>query len=148
MDTLQATHLDETTTQLNQEDVKAFGNQLRGKLLKPGDEGYDEACVIYNGMIQKKPGLIARCQNAGDVISSVNFAREHDLLLAIRSGGHNGPGLGTCDGGLVIDLSPMKGIRVDPKNRTVQVEPGNTWGDVDHATHAFGLATVSGIIST
>lgn len=148
MDTLQATKLNETTTNLNQEEVETFANQLRGELLTPGDEGYDEACVIYNAMIQKKPGLIAQCQNTGDVISSVNFAREHDLLLAIRSGGHNGPGLGTCEGGMVIDLSPMKGIRVDPDNRTVQVEPGNKWGDVDHATNAFGMATVSGIIST
>ncbi len=148
MDTLQATKLDESTTNLNQEEIEAFRNQLHGELLTPDDEGYALACVIYNAMIQKKSGLIAQCQNTGDVISSVNFAREHDLLLAVRSGGHNGPGLGTCEGGLVIDLSPMKGIRVDPENRTAQVEPGNTWGDVDHATNAFGMATVSGIIST
>jgi FAD/FMN-containing dehydrogenase len=92
--------------------------------------------------------LIARCVDASDVITAVNFAREHGMLLAVRGGGHNGPGLGTCDGGLVIDLSGMKGVRVDPANRTARVGGGCVWGDVDHATHAFGLVTPSGIIST
>src|SRR6185436_19931319 len=91
---------------------------------------------------------IARCANVADVISSVNFAREQGMLLAIRGGGHNGPGLGTCDGGLVIDLSMMKSVRVDPEARTVRVEPGCTAGDVDHATHAFGLAVPFGIVSS
>src|SRR6185436_13872257 len=91
---------------------------------------------------------IARCANVADVISSVNFAREQGLLLAIRGGGHNGPGLGTCDGGLVIDLSMMKSVRVDPEARTVRVEPGCTAGDVDHATHVFGLAVPFGIVSS
>src|SRR5204863_5969375 len=89
-----------------------------------------------------------RCVDVADVIAAVNFAREHELTLAVRGGGHNGPGLGTCDGGLVIDLSDMKGIHVDPSARTVRVEGGCTWGDVDHATHAFGLAVPTGIIST
>lgn len=128
--------------------LDALKSQLRGKVLMPGDEGYENACAVYNGMIHKRPAVIARCRDVGDVIASVNYARENNMLLAIRSGGHNGPGLGTCDDGLVIDLSLMKGIRVDPDNRTVRVEPGCTWGDVDHATHAFGLATTSGIIST
>ncbi len=148
MESLQATKLDKTTTQLNQEEIEIFKSQLRGALLTPDDDEYPDACVIYNAMIRKRPGLIARCQNAGDVISSVNFAREHGLLLAIRSGGHNGPGFGTCEGGLVIDLSRMKGIHVNPKDKMVRAEPGNTWGDVDHATNAFGMATVSGIIGT
>ena len=99
-------------------------------------------------MIDKRPGLIARCVDVADVMSAVNFARENDILLAIRGGGHNGGGLGICDDGLVIDLSQMRGVRVDPKARTVRVAGGCTWGDVDHATHAFGLATPSGVIST
>jgi len=92
--------------------------------------------------------MIARCVDAGDVIAAVNFARENGMLLAVRGGGHNGPGLGTCDGGLVVDLSRLKGVRVDPNARTARVGGGCTWGDVDHATHAFGLAAPSGIIST
>lgn len=148
MDTLKANKSEASIGGLRQKEIEILEGQLLGKLLKPEDEGYPEACVIYNAMIDKKPALIAQCQNVHDVILSVNFARAHALLLAIRSGGHNGPGFGTCDGGLVIDLSPMKGIRVDPKNRTVEVGSGNTWGDVDHATAAFGMATVSGVIST
>jgi FAD/FMN-containing dehydrogenase len=99
-------------------------------------------------MIHKRPRLMARCADVADVIQSVNFARDQDLLLAIRSGGHNAGGLGICDDGLVIDLAPMKYTRVDPTARTVTVGGGCTWGDVDHATHVFGLATPSGIIST
>ncbi len=125
-----------------------FVASFRGQLFGPDDEDYDEARKVYNAMIDKHPGLIARCVDVADVISAVNLAREHGLLVAVRGGGHNGGGLGTCDDGLVIDLSPMKGIRVDPDARTVRVECGCTWGDVDHATHAFGLATPSGIIST
>jgi FAD/FMN-containing dehydrogenase len=133
---------------IEQEPVQQFKDALRGELIYLGHEDYEKACTIYNAMIDKKPALIARCVNVADVITSVNFAREQDMLLAIRSGGHNGPGLGTCDDGLVIDLSPMKGIRVDPQNRTATVQAGCTWGDVDHATHAFGLAVPSGLIST
>src|SRR2546423_3996408 len=99
-------------------------------------------------MSEKRPALIAHCVDVADVIAAVNFAREHELTLAVRGGGHSGPGLGTCDDGLVIDLSGMKGIRVDPAARTVRVEGGCTWGDVDHATHAFGLATPSGFVSS
>jgi FAD/FMN-containing dehydrogenase len=121
---------------------------LRGDLIQPGDDGYDTAREVYNAMIDKRPALIARCADVADVIAAVNFAREQGLPPAIRGGGHSGAGLGTCDNGLVIDLSSMKGIRVDPVDRTVRVEGGATWGDVDHATHAFGLATPSGIVST
>src|SRR3989475_8146115 len=99
-------------------------------------------------MINKQPALIARCVDVADVIVTVKFAREHQLTLAVRGGGHSGPGLGTCDDGLVIDLSDMKGIRVDPSARPARVEGGCTWGEVDHATHPFGLATPSGFIST
>jgi len=128
--------------------VEEFAQALRGKLIRRNDPEYDRARSVYNAMIDRHPALIAYCANVSDVITSVNFARTNKLLLAIRSGGHNGPGLGVCDDGLVIDLSPMKGIRVDPVQRTARVEAGCLLGDVDHATHAFGLATPSGIIST
>jgi FAD/FMN-containing dehydrogenase len=121
---------------------------LRGRLIRPSDSDYDAARALYNGMIDKRPRLIARCVDTADVIAAVNYAREQGLLVAIRGGGHNGPGLGSCDDGLVIDLSMMKSVRVDPANRTVRVGAGCTSGDVDHATHAFGLAVPFGIVST
>jgi FAD/FMN-containing dehydrogenase len=133
---------------LNENSVAELKTSLRGGLIQPGDEGYDESRKVYNGMIHKTPRLIVRCANVADVIRSVNFARENDLLLAIRSGGHNAGGLGICDDGLVIDLALMKYTRVDPAERIATVGGGCTWGDVDHATHVFGLATPSGIIST
>ena len=133
---------------LSDDSVKEFKSNLRGSVIEPGDKGYDDARKVYNGMIHKRPRLIARCADVADVIRSVNFARDQDLLLAIRSGGHNAGGLGICDDGLVIDLTSMKYTRVDPTARTVTVGGGCTWGDVDHATHVFGLATPSGIIST
>ncbi|MFW6090235.1 MAG: FAD-binding oxidoreductase [Actinomycetota bacterium] len=122
--------------------------QLRGDLIGPADDRYEEARKLYNGMIDKRPRMIARCVNVADVVSAVNYGREHGLPIAVRGGGHNGAGLGSCDDGLVIDLSPMRGVRVDPAQRTVRVEPGCTQGDVDHATHAFGLAVPAGIVST
>ena len=133
---------------LTEDSVKKFKSNLRGSVIEPGDKGYDDARKVYNGMIHKKPRLIVRCADVADVIQSVDFARDQDLLLAIRSGGHNAGGLGICDDGLVIDLAPMKYTRVDPAARTTTVGGGCTWGDVDHATHVFGLATPSGIIST
>ncbi|WP_290811967.1 FAD-binding oxidoreductase [Halovivax sp.] len=137
-----------TTRDGTDEAIERLREEHRGELIRPEDPGYDEARAIYNGMIDRHPRLIARCGDVADVIAAVNFGREHDLETAIRSGGHNGAGLATVDDGLVIDLSEMTGIRVDPGAETVHVEPGCTWGDVDHATHAFGLATVSGVIST
>lgn len=128
--------------------LEAFKTRLRGELLQANDTDYEAARQVYNGMIDRHPRLIARCANVADVIAAVQFARDNDMLVAVRGGGHNGGGLGTCEDGLVIDLSRMKGIRVDPVARTVRVEGGCTWGDVDHATHAFGLATPSGVIST
>jgi FAD/FMN-containing dehydrogenase len=121
---------------------------FRGRLIRPSDADYDTVRALYNGMIDKRPRLIARCADVADVISAVNFARDEGLLLAIRGGGHNGPGLGSCDDGLVIDLSTMRGVRVDPESRTVRVDAGCTSGDVDHATHPFGLAVPFGIVST
>jgi FAD/FMN-containing dehydrogenase len=121
---------------------------LRGELIQPHDPAYNEARKLYNGMIDKRPALIARCVDASDVMACVNYARQKQLLLAVRGGGHNGPGLGSCNGGLVIDLSRMRGVRVHPASKTVDVAGGSVWGDVDHATHAFGLAVPTGIIST
>jgi FAD/FMN-containing dehydrogenase len=137
-----------TTARLDDTAVQDFRSRLRGDLIRPGDAGYEQARKLYNGMIDKQPALIARSVDVADVIGAVNFAREQKLTLAVRGGGHNGAGLAGCDGGLVIDLSHMKGIHVDPAARTVRVEGGCTWGDVDHATHAFGLATPSGFVST
>ena len=99
-------------------------------------------------MINKHPGMIVMCVDVADVIASVNFGRENNLLVAVRGGGHNGGGLGLCDDGLVIDLSGIKFVRVDTSNNTVRVGGGNIWGEVDHATHPFGLAVPAGIIST
>ena len=128
--------------------VATLKASLRGGLITPGDSGYDEARKVYNGMIDRRPGLIARCADVADVIAAVNFARDSKLLVAIRGGGHNAGGLGVCDDGLVIDLSPMRYVRVDPEEEDRQAGGGALWGDVDHATHAFGLAVPAGIIST
>ena len=133
---------------MNDADISAFAGTLRGELIRTSDPGYDEARKLYNGMIDKRPLLIAQCVDVADVIAAVNFARENGLPVAIRGGGHNGAGLGSVDDGLLIDMSQMKGVRVDPKNRTVRVGAGCTTGEVDHATHAFGLAVPFGIIST
>jgi FAD/FMN-containing dehydrogenase len=121
---------------------------FRGALIQPGDPDYDAARAVYNGMIDRRPSIIARCADAGDVIAAVNVARAERLPLAVRGGGHHGAGFSVCDDGLVVDLSSMKGVRVDPAARTALVLGGSTLGDVDHATHAFGLATPSGIIGT
>jgi FAD/FMN-containing dehydrogenase len=133
---------------LKEQSIKELKASLRGEMIEPHDAGYDDARKVYNGMIRKKPRLITRCADVADVIRSVNFAREHHLLLAVRSGGHNAGGLGVCDDGLVIDLVLMKYTRVDPVALTVTAGGGCTWGDVDHATHVFGLATPSGVVST
>ena len=125
-----------------------FGKSLRGDLIGRDHPGYDAARKLYNAMIDKHPLLIARCADVADVIAAVNFGRDNHLPLAIRGGGHNGPGLGSVNDGLVIDMSTMRGVRVDPKARTVRVGAGCVTGEVDHATHAFGLAVPFGIIST
>ncbi len=128
--------------------VQGLRAALRGETIGPGDAGYDAARKVYNGMIDRRPALIVRAADVADVIAAVNFARERGLLLAVRGGGHSGPGLGACDDGLVLDLAPMKGIRVDPAARTARVEGGCTLGDLHHTTHPFGLAAPSGIVST
>jgi FAD/FMN-containing dehydrogenase len=128
--------------------VEAFRAGLRGQLLRAGEDGYDAARKVFNGMIDKHPALIARCAGVADVIHCVNFARAHHLLVAMRGGGHSVAGHAVCDGGLMMDLSHMKGIRIDPVRRTARAEPGLTWGEFDHETQAFGLATTGGQIST
>ncbi len=133
---------------LTEATITTFKANLRGEVITPADHGYDAARKVYNGMFDRRPRLIARCADVADVITAVNFARENKVLVSIRGGGHNAAGLAVCDDGLVIDLSPIKYVRVDPKKRTVVVGGGSLWGDVDHATHAFGLAVPSGIIST
>jgi len=130
------------------ESTDPLKSAIRGDLILPTDAGYDAARQVYNGMIDKHPKLIVRAVDVADVMAAVRYGRENGLITAIRGGGHNGAGLGTCDGGLVIDLSRMKGVRVDPTARSARVAAGCVWGDVDHATHAFGLATPSGFISS
>ncbi len=137
-----------STMVIEEAHIQALQGNLRGQIIRSSDAAYESARHIYNGMIDKHPQLIVRCVDAADVMACVNFGREHKLTLAVRGGGHSGGGLGICDNGLVIDLSAMKGVRVDPVARMVQVEGGCTWADVDQATHAFGLATPSGFIST
>ncbi len=128
--------------------VEKLQARVRGEIIQPGDASFDAARKVYNAMIDRRPRLIVRCADVADVVHCVNFARDNNMLTAVRGGGHNGGGLGICDDGLVIDLSRMKGRQVDPAARTVRAEGGCVWGDVDHATHAFGMATPSGIIST
>ena len=140
--------VDQAGSAVNEASIEALRSQLRGPLLAHGDEGYDAARAIWNGMIDKRPGLIAQCAGAADVLTAVRYAREHDLLVAVKGGGHNVAGSALCDGGLVIDLSRMKGVHVDPIGRTATVQPGATLGDVDHETQAFGLAVPAGIVTT
>ena len=140
--------LDGGSTTLDQETVDQFAATLRGTVLTPKDDGYDSARTVWNAMIDRKPGLIAECLGAADVASAVRFARQHDLLVSVCGGGHNIAGTAVCDGGLMISLSRMKSIRVDPAARRAWVEPGNTLGDVDRETQAYGMATSTGINST
>ncbi len=142
------TTVDEAQKTVTASGLFAFRDALQGELIQPGDDQYEEARRMYNAMIDRRPALIARCESVDDVVAALEFARANGLDVAIRGGGHNGAGLGTVDNGLVVDLAPMKEISVDPEARTARVEAGCTWADVDGATHAFGLATPSGIIST
>jgi len=121
--------------------VQTFAESLRGRLLHPGDGGYDDARKVWNGMIDRRPALIARCAGPADVIASVHFARDHGLLVSVKGGGHNITGNAVCEGGLMIDLSPMKSVRVDPAGRTARAEAGLTWGEYNRETQAFGLAS-------
>jgi FAD/FMN-containing dehydrogenase len=137
-----------TDTVLDDATVQGFKSSVRGPLLRPGDAGYDAARKLYNGMIDRHPALIVRCAAVADVIAAVNFARAHDLLVAVRGGGHSVPGFSMCDGGLVVDLAAMRSVQVDPVRRTARAEGGATWADFDHETQAFGLASTGGIAST
>src|SRR5262245_13355861 len=133
---------------LNAEAIEQFRKGLRGHHLLRGDDGYDAARKIYNAMIDHRPAIIARCAGVADVIDAVDFARSDGLLVSVRGGGHNVSGNAACDGGLMIDLSPMKSVGVDPESKTARAEPGVTWGEFDHETQAFGLATTGGLVST
>ena len=121
---------------LNQAAIAAFRSQLRGKLIEPSDPAFEAARLVYNRMIERTPRLIVECADVADVIAAVKFGRQYSLRLAIRGGGHNAAGLGVCDDGLVIDLSPMNFVHVDANKKTVLVGGGALWRDVDHAAHA------------
>jgi FAD/FMN-containing dehydrogenase len=136
------------TTQLAPEAVEQFHAGFKGMLFQPDDAGYEDARAVQNGMIERRPALIARCNGVADVIAAVTFARENSLLVSIRGGGHNAAGNALCDDGIVIDLSGMRAVRVDPTARTVRAEGGATWADVDRETQVFGLATPGGLVST
>jgi FAD/FMN-containing dehydrogenase len=127
--------------------MDGFRASLRGPLLSSSDAGYDETRKVWNGMIDRRPALIARCAGLADVVAAVRFARSHELLVSVRGGGHNAPGVAVCEGGLMIDLAGMRGVRVDPVRRTARAQGGATWADFDRETQVFGLATSGGAIS-
>ncbi len=127
--------------------IDKFSERMRGDLIPRDHQAYDQARRVWNGHIDRRPALIARCLGVADVIASVNFAREHDLLVAVRSGAHNAAGYGTCEGGLVIDLSQMKGMKVNPTNSIADAQAGLLWGEFDTETQTFGLATTGGVVS-
>ena len=131
---------------VSQASLKTLRDTLRGPSFCPGDPGYDAARTIPNAMIDRRPAVIARCAGAADVIQCVRFAREHDLILSVRGGGHSVAGKAACDGGVMVDLSAMKGIRVDAKGRRARAEAGLTLGEFDRGTVAFGLATPLGVV--
>ncbi len=148
MNTMSLTTLERSKTKVNAAALEALAAQLRGALLREGDAAYDDARTVWNATIDRRPGLIVRCSGASDVINAVNFARENRLLVAVRGGGHNIAGSAVCDGGMMIDLSPMKSVRVDVAAQHAWVGPGATLADVDKETQAFGLAVPTGINST
>jgi FAD/FMN-containing dehydrogenase len=145
--TISATTLEGSRTNVNDADIASLRSNVRGELVVAGDARYDEARRVWNGNVDRRPGLIVRCTGAADVQQAVNFARSLGLLVSVRGGGHSAPGYGTNEGGLVIDLSPMKGIRVDPDARTVSAQGGVLWREMDHETQAYGLATTGGTVS-
>ena len=148
MDSVAVTTREREQSTLSADALEGLRQRLHGPLLTPDRPGYEDARQVWNGMIDREPGLVARCTGTADVIEAVRYARQRDLLVAVQGGGHNVAGTGTCDGGILIDLSMMRGIRVDPENRTARVQAGATWRELDHETQAFGLATPGGIIST
>src|SRR5437762_3197084 len=148
MTDLRITTTNGTDAILEEATLQKFADSLRGPLLGPDEDGYDGARKVWNGMIDRRPALIARCAGPADVIAAVRFARTHELLVSVRGGGHNITGNAVCEGGLMIDLSRMKSVRVDPVRRTARAEAGLTWGEYNHETQAFGLASTGGVVST
>ena len=148
MTDLRITTTNGTDAILEEATVQKFADSLRGPLLGPGEDGYDGARKVWNGMIDRRPALIARCAGVADVVAAVRFARTHELLVSVRGGGHNITGNAVCEDGLMIDLSRMKSVRVDPARRTARAEAGLTWGEYNHETQAFGLASTGGVVST
>jgi FAD/FMN-containing dehydrogenase len=128
--------------------IERFRTDVRGQVIQPGDTDYEVARKVWNGMIDRFPAVIVRCVGVADVMSAVRLAREEQLPIAVRGGGHNVAGFGTCDGGIVIDLGPMKGVQIDPTRKTVRAQAGLTWGELDHETQALGLATTGGLVTT
>lgn len=147
MQTLNVKTINGGQTSIDMTMIEAFQSRLRGDLLYPNSNAYEDARRVWNGMIDKKPALIARCRGTADVISAVNFARDNHLLFSVRGGGHNVAGGAICDGGMVIDMSKMRSVRVDPGQRTARAEAGATLGDLDHETQAFGLSAPVGVVS-
>jgi FAD/FMN-containing dehydrogenase len=137
-----------TEVALDREAVRALAEMVRGRVLQSGDEGYEDARTIWNGLIDRRPALVVQCSGAADVVDAVNFAREHGIVLSIKGGGHNVAGNAVNDGGMVIDLSPMRGVYVDPATQTVRVQGGATLGDLDRETQLYGLAVPAGVVST
>ncbi len=137
-----------STLKLENSKVEELRHSFRGEIILEGDVNYEDSRKVYNAMISKKPAMIAKCVDVADVVAAVNIGRKNTILTAVRGGGHNGGGLGICNEGLVIDLSLLKNVRVDTSNNSVRVGGGNLWGEVDHATHAYGLAVPAGIISS
>jgi len=138
----------DTRTHLDADAVAQLASGFRGSLIQPGDTGYDDARMVRNGLIDRSPAIVARCHGTADVVSAVNFARKQGLDLSVRGGAHNVAGLATNDGGIVIDLSEMRAVFVDPANQTAYAQGGTTWGDIDRETQMFGLAAPGGVIST
>jgi FAD/FMN-containing dehydrogenase len=128
--------------------IEQLRERLRGEVVAPSDAGYEDACKVFNAMIDRRPAAVVRCAESGDVSAAVDFARTSELDVAIRGGGHSVPGFGTVDDGVVIDLSGMQAVLVDPERRTARAQGGTTWGAFNEATHAHGLATTGGVVST
>ena len=135
-------------TTMTRPTVETLREQAHGEVITAADVGYEEARKVYNAMIDKKPAVVIRAVDVGDVMAGIDYARENGLHLSVRGGSHSVPGFGTCDDGVVIDLSPMKGVRVDPKQKTARAGGGTLWADFNHATYPFGLATTGGIIGS
>jgi len=147
MSLLKFSTIDGGSIQIDNATVDALGESLRGSVIIPNSDGYDDARQIWNGMINRRPAMIVRCAGTADVVSTVNFAREHGVLISIKGGGHNVSGNAVCEGGLMIDLSGMRGVHVNPRTKRARAEGGATWGDFDAATQLFGLASTGGLIS-